>query len=85
MRKDDDGQRDGTEGQESHQCLGFPKSLRPVVPQTLAGRLEMEEDLECIKCTGLLNKPWSLKDEGLVQELLLGVPNQFDLIVSGKP
>ena len=45
----------------------------------------MEEDVECIRCVSLLNKPWSLKDEGLVRELLLGVPNQFDFTMRDKP
>ena len=61
------------------------KALVSVVPQTPMGRREMEEDLESIGCAGLLNKPWSLKDEGLVKELVLEVPNQFDLTVRGKP
>ena len=49
------------------------------------GRRELEEDLERIGCAGLLNKPWSLKDEGLVRELVQGAPNQFDLTIRGKP
>ena len=61
------------------------KALVPVVPQTPMGRRELEEDLEHIECVDLLNKSWSLKDEGLVKELVQGVPNQFDLIVRGKP
>ena len=55
-----------------------------VGPQTLVGRQELEEDLERIGCASLLNKPWSLKDKGLVWELLLGMPKQFDLTVRGK-
>ena len=61
------------------------KALVLVVLQTLGGRRKLEEDLERIGCAGLLNKPWSLKDKGLVRELLLGVSNQFDLTVRGKP
>ena len=61
------------------------KALVSVVPQTPAGRQKLEEDLAHIGCVGLLNKPWSLKDEGLVKELRLGVPNQFDLTMKGKP
>ena len=45
------------------------KALVPVVPKTPTGRRELEEDLECIGCAGLLNKPWSIKDEGLVRKL----------------
>ena len=51
------------------------KALVRVVLKTLTGRWELEEDLERIGCVGLLNKPWSLKDEGLVRELVQGAPN----------
>ena len=51
------------------------KALIPVVPKTLTARWELEEDLERIRCTGLLNKPWNVKDEGLVRELVKGAPN----------
>ena len=61
------------------------KASVPVVLQIPTGRRELEEDLERIGYTGLLNKPWSLKDEGLVRELLQGVPNKFDFTVRGKP
>ena len=61
------------------------KALVPVVPQTPTGRRELEEDLERIGCADLLNKPWGLKDEGLVKELVHGAPNQFDLTIRSKP
>ena len=61
------------------------KALVPVVPQTPTGRWELEKDLERIGCAGFLNKPCSLKDEGLVKELVQGAPNQFDLTERGKP
>ena len=57
----------------------------PVVPKTPTGRQELEEDLERIGCADLLNRPWSLKDEGLFKELVLKAPNQFDFTVRGKP
>ena len=49
------------------------KAFMLVVPQTLTGRQELEEDVERIGCAALSNKPWSLKDEGLVKELVLRV------------
>ena len=61
------------------------KALVPVVPKTPTARRELKEDLERIGCVGLLNKSWNIKDEGLVRELVEGAPNQFDLIVRGKP
>ena len=60
------------------------KALVSVVPKTPIARRELE-DLERIGCAGLLNKPWNIKDEGLVRVLVQGAPNQFDLTVRGKP
>ena len=54
------------------------KVLVPVVPKTPTARRELEEDSERIGCAGLLNKPWNVKDEGLVRELVEGAPNQFN-------
>ena len=51
------------------------KALVPVVPKTPTARRELEENLERIGCADLLNKPWSIKDEGLVRELVEGAPN----------
>ena len=51
------------------------KALVPVVPKTPTARQKLEEDLERIGCAGLLNKPWNVKDEGLVRELVKGAPN----------
>ena len=61
------------------------KALVPVVPKTPTVRQKLEEDLERIGCAGLLNKPWNIKDEGLVRKLVQGAPNQFNLTIRGKP
>ena len=61
------------------------KAMVPVIPKTLIARRELEEDLTRIGCVGLLNKPWNIKDEGLVRELVEGAPNQFDHTVQCKP
>ena len=61
------------------------KVLVPVIPETPTARQELEEDLERIGCAGLLNKPWNVKDEGLVRELVEGAPNQFNHTVRCKP
>ena len=60
------------------------KALVPVVPKTPTARRELEEDLERIGCAGLLNKPWNIKDEGMVRKLLEGAPNQFDHTIQCK-
>ena len=55
-----------------------------VIPKTPIARRELEEDLTRIGCVGLLNKPWNIKDKGLVKELVEGAPNQFDHTVQCK-
>ena len=61
------------------------KALVPVIPKTPTARRELEEDLTRIGCAGLLNKPWNIKNEGMVRELVEGAPNQFDHTVWCKP
>ena len=61
------------------------KALVPVVPMTPTARQELEEDLERIGCAGLLNKPWNVKDKGLVRELVEGAPSQFNHTIRCKP
>ena len=61
------------------------KVMVPVILKTPIARRELEEDLTRIRCVGLLNKPWNIKDEGLVRELVEGAPNQFDHTIRCKP
>ena len=61
------------------------KAMVPVIPKTPIARQELEEDLTRIRCVGLLNKPWNIKDEGLVRELVEGALNQFNHTVRCKP
>ena len=44
------------------------KALILVVPKTPIARRELKEDLDRIGSAGLLNKPWNIKDEGLMRE-----------------
>ena len=41
----------------------------------------LEDDLQRIGCIGLMSKLWSIKDKKMVREVIIGVPNQYDLIV----
>ena len=61
------------------------KDLVLVVPKTPTARWKLEGDLKRIGCAGLLNKPWNVKDKGLVRELVKRAPNQFDHIIRCKP
>ena len=65
-----------------------PLLLRSVVLAILkepGERAYLEEDLARIGCIGLLNKPWTVKDERMVRELILGAPNQYEGTVQARP
>ena len=64
-----------------------PLMLRSVVstiPKERGKRAYLEEDLTRIRCIGLLSKPWSVKDEGMVRELTTGAPNQYEGTVQAR-
>ena len=64
-------------------------SLRTMTPSILENPIalaELKEDLRVIRCAGLLERPWALKREELVRELLLPErPNIFDTTVRDRP
>ena len=63
-------------------------TLRFVVPairKEPGEREHLEEDLTRIGCIGLLSKPWSVKNEGMVRELTTGAPNQYKGTVRAQP
>ena len=65
-----------------------PLTLRSIVsaiPKEPGERAHLEEDLTRIRCIGLLSKPWSVKDEGMVRELTMGAPNQYEGTVQAWP
>jgi hypothetical protein len=62
--------------------------LRKVVPdgpRNETERGELLEDLQTMGCSGLLEKPWSFKDDRIVRELLDGVSNEFDNSIRATP
>ena len=61
------------------------RSVVPAIPKEPGERAHLEEDLTKIGCIGLLNKPWSFKDERMVRELTTGAPNQYEGIVRARP
>ena len=65
------------------QTLIMLRSMVPVIPQEPAKRAHLEEDLTRIECIGLINKPWTVKDEKMIWKILTGVPNQYDLTICG--
>ena len=54
------------------------RSVVPAIPKEPGERAYLEEDLTKIGCIGLLNKPWTVKEEKMVRELIVGAPNQYE-------
>jgi len=61
------------------------RMISPIVPSDSAKREELLEDLRQIGWVGLLERLWNLRNDDLIQELILGVPNQYELTVRGQP
>ena len=61
------------------------RSVVPAIPKEPEERAFLEEDLTRIGCIGLLNKPWMVKEEKMVRELIVGAPNQYKGIVRARP
>ena len=57
----------------------------PAIPKEPGERAYLEEDLTRIGCIGLLNKPWTVKEEKMVRELIIGAPNQYEGTVRARP
>ena len=53
------------------------KTIYPVIPKGDKERKELEEDLGQLGLGGFLCRPWSLKDEEMIQELLSNQSNQW--------
>ena len=61
------------------------RSIVPAIPKEPGERAYLEEDLTRIGCIGLLSKPWTVKDEKMVRELIIGAPNQYKGTVRMRP
>jgi len=56
----------------------------PAIPFDLSIWKQLEEDLAKIGRIGLLQRPWNLRSDEMVQELIVGVLNQYELTVRGQ-
>ena len=62
------------------------RTMTPSIPENPIALAELKEDLRVMRCTGLLERPWALKREELVRELLLPKrPNIFDSTNRDQP
>ena len=60
------------------------KVLSPAISGTVAGMYELIDDLTRMRCQKLLARPWMLKDEAMVIELVEGPGNQWDHTIRGR-
>jgi hypothetical protein len=61
------------------------RKVVPDIPRNETERGELLEDLQTMGCSGLLEKPWSFKDDRIVRELLDVVSNEFDNAIRAIP
>ena len=55
------------------------RNVTPSIPEGGPERAQLEEDLRKMRCAGLLERPWGLKHEAIVRELIATKrPNVFD-------
>ncbi len=57
----------------------------PTIPERLRERSQLEDDLSEIGCVGLFLQPWTVKNNRMIQELIVGASNQYKLTVRGRP
>ena len=62
------------------------RNVTPSIPENPIHLEELKQDLARMRCEGLLDRPWTLKREQLVREMLLPErPNMFDTTVRDRP
>ena len=60
--------------------------MTPSIPGGGQDRTQLEEDLNKMRCVGLLERQWSLKHEDTVRELIpMERPNMFDGTIQDRP
>jgi hypothetical protein len=60
------------------------RMICPVIPNDVTARRELEEDLQQMGCIGLITRPWNLRNDEIIRELVEGAPNQYELTVRGR-
>ena len=61
------------------------KAITPVFPESDLGLVELQEDLDRMDCVQLMSKPWSLKSEYMLQEILVGGLYKFKTTLRARP
>ena len=47
------------------------RNVVPVIPEGVAERTMLEQDLEGMECVGLLQRPWTIKNEKFMREFVM--------------
>ena len=72
----------GIDGTHSNRENATPTLLRSTrYSKGAQERAYLEEDLTRIECIGLMSKPWSVKDEKMVRDLVTRALNQYEWTV----
>src|SRR3954453_14258083 len=62
------------------------RKVNTSIPRDSAAYQELVEDLTSMGCVGLLRRPWRIRTEGVVEELLTReVPPEFVKTIRGLP
>jgi hypothetical protein len=68
---------------KSAKPLVIARMICPVIPVDPTTRKELEEDLQQLGCIGLLARPWDLRNDEIIEELVTETPNQYELTLRG--
>ena len=61
------------------------KAVTPVFPESDLELVELQEDLDRMGCVQLMSKPWALKSEYMIREILVGGPYKFKTTLRARP
>ena len=61
------------------------KAITPRFPETDAAMVQLEEDLDMMRCLNLLTWPWGLKSEYMIREVKMGAPYKFQATLRARP
>jgi hypothetical protein len=65
--------------------LVMARMVYPTIPERLREQSQLEDDLSEIGCVDLFLRPWTLKNGRIIEELIVGASNQYELTMRGRP
>ena len=61
------------------------KAVTPVFQESDLELVELQVDLDRMGCVQLMSKPWALKSEYMIREILVGGPYKFKTTLQARP